>query len=124
MIATLMLMSIIGWSYWLMHRAVRSPQVMMPVAAPDQRATRAAAVLGLEDDPEQWRDQHQPARSVAVAGLVLLRQSEPATCSRHLGRPGGQQAAGTTGGAGPGGRQSGRSPRRLPVGGDWSTRDN
>ena len=49
--------------------------------------------------------------------LVLLRQSDPATCSRHLGRPGGQQAAGTTGVAGPGGRQSGRAPRRLPVGG-------
>jgi hypothetical protein len=55
-IATLMLMSIIGWRYWLMHRAaVRSPQVTTPVAAPDQGATRAAAVLGLEDDPEQWR---------------------------------------------------------------------
>ena len=54
MIAALMLMPLIGWGYWLMHRAVRSPQVTTPVAAPDQRATRAAAVLGLEDDPDQW----------------------------------------------------------------------
>ncbi len=55
MIAALMLLSIIGWSYWLMRRAVRSPQATTPVAAPDQRATRAAAVLGLEDDPDPWR---------------------------------------------------------------------
>jgi hypothetical protein len=54
-IATLMLMSIIGWSYWLMHRAVRSPQVTTPVAAPGQRGPRAAAARGLEDDPDQWR---------------------------------------------------------------------
>ena len=42
-----------------------------PVAVPDQRATRAAAVLGLEDDPNQWRaargswtalDEHQLIR--------------------------------------------------------------
>jgi hypothetical protein len=30
------------------------PQVRTPVTAPDQRAPRAAAVLGLEDDPDQW----------------------------------------------------------------------
>jgi hypothetical protein len=55
MIATLMLISWIGWSCWVMYRAVRSPQVKMPVAAPGQRATHAAAVLGIEDDPDQWR---------------------------------------------------------------------
>ena len=55
MIAALMLMSLIGWSYWLMHRAVRSPQMTTPVAVPAQRATRATAVLGPEDDPDQWR---------------------------------------------------------------------
>ena len=55
MIAALMFMSLIGWGYWLIYRDVRSPQVTTPVAAPDQRATRAAAVLGLEDDPDQWR---------------------------------------------------------------------
>jgi hypothetical protein len=54
-ITALMFMSLTGWSYWLMHRAVRSPQVTTPVCAPDQRATRAAAVLGLEDDADQWR---------------------------------------------------------------------
>jgi hypothetical protein len=54
-IAALIFMSLIGWSYWLMHRDVRSPQLTTPVAAPDQRATRAAAVLGLEDDPDQRR---------------------------------------------------------------------
>ena len=55
MIAALMFMSLIGWGYWLIYRDVRSPQVTTPVAAPDQRATRTAAVLGLEDDPDQWR---------------------------------------------------------------------
>ena len=28
---------------------------MTPDAAPQQRATRAAGILGLEDDPDQWR---------------------------------------------------------------------
>ncbi len=55
MIAALIFMSLIGWGYWLMYRDVRSPPVTTTVAAPAQRATRAAAVLGLEDDPEQWR---------------------------------------------------------------------
>ena len=78
MIATLMLMSIIGWSYWLMHRAVRSPQVMMPVAAPDQRATRAAAVLGLEDDPEQWRAARGCWTALDERQLIrLLMESAP-----------------------------------------------
>jgi hypothetical protein len=55
MIAALMLMTLTGWSYWLMHRAARSPQVTTTVAAPDQRPPRAAAVPGREDDPNQWR---------------------------------------------------------------------
>jgi hypothetical protein len=55
MIAVLMLWSLIGWGYWLMYRAARSAQVRTPAAAPQQRATRAARVLGLEDDPDQWR---------------------------------------------------------------------
>ena len=55
MIAALMLMALTGWSYWLMHHAARSPQVTTAIAAPDQRAPRAAAVLGLEDDPDQGR---------------------------------------------------------------------
>ena len=71
MIAALMLWSLLGWSYWLMYRAVRSPQVRTQVAAPNQRTTRAAAVRGIEDDPDQWRaargrwtalDEHQLIR--------------------------------------------------------------
>jgi hypothetical protein len=71
MIAALMLWSLLGWSYWLMYRAARHPRVATPVAAPDQPATRAAAVRGLEDDPDQWRaargswtalDEHQLIR--------------------------------------------------------------
>jgi hypothetical protein len=71
MIAALMLWSLLGWSYWLMYRAVRSSQVRTPAAAPNQRATRAATVRGLEDDPDQWRaargswtalDEHQLIR--------------------------------------------------------------
>ena len=71
MIAALMLWSLLGWSYWLMYRAVRSSQVTTPVATPDQRATRAAAVLSREGDPDQWRaargswtalDEHQLIR--------------------------------------------------------------
>ncbi len=50
MIATLILISGIGWRFWVMHRAVRSTQVTMPVAP----ATHVGAVLGLEDDPAQW----------------------------------------------------------------------
>ncbi len=55
MIAALIFMSLIGWGYWLMYRGVRSPRVTTTVAAADQRATRAAAVLGPEDDPDQSR---------------------------------------------------------------------
>jgi hypothetical protein len=71
MIPALIFMSIIGWGYCLMYRDVRSPQVTTPVAAPAQRGPRAAAVRGLEDDPDQWRaargawtalDERQPIR--------------------------------------------------------------
>ncbi len=55
MIAALIFMSLSGWGFWLMYRDVRYPRVTTPVAVPEQRATRAAAVLGLEDDPDQWR---------------------------------------------------------------------
>jgi len=55
MIVVLMVWSLIGWGYWLMCRYVRSTQATTPVAAPDRPATRAAAVRGLEDDPDQWR---------------------------------------------------------------------
>ncbi|CPR07246.1 hypothetical protein BN971_00966 [Mycobacterium bohemicum DSM 44277] len=54
MIAALIFMPLIGWGYWLIFRDVR-PQVTTTVAAPDQRATPAAAVLGPENDPDQWR---------------------------------------------------------------------
>jgi hypothetical protein len=70
MIAALIFMSLSGWGFWLMYRDVRYPRVTTPVAVPEQRATRAAAVLGLEDDPNQWRaargwtalDEHQLIR--------------------------------------------------------------
>jgi hypothetical protein len=57
MIAALIFMSLSGWGFWLMYRDVRYP--------------RAAAVLSLEDDPDQWRaarlswtalDEHQLIR--------------------------------------------------------------
>ena len=54
MIATLMLLSWVGWSCWVMYRAVRSAQAKMPVAAPGQRVPRAVAVRGLEDDADKW----------------------------------------------------------------------
>ena len=71
MIAALIFMSLSGWGFWLMYRDVRYPRMTTPVAAPDQRATRAAAVLSLEDDANQWRaargswtalDEHQLIR--------------------------------------------------------------
>ena len=72
MIAALMLWSLLGWSYWLMYRAVRSSQVRTPVAAPDQPATRAAAVLGLEDDPDQWRAAHDSWTALDDRQLIRL----------------------------------------------------
>ena len=78
MIAALIFMSLIGWGYWLMYRDVRSRQVTMPVAAPDQRATRAAAVLGLEDDPDQWRAARGSWTALDERQLIrLLTDSAP-----------------------------------------------
>jgi hypothetical protein len=54
-IRALIFMSLIGWSFWLMYRAVRSAQVKIAVAALGQRASHAAAVRDLEDDPDQSR---------------------------------------------------------------------
>jgi hypothetical protein len=53
-IAALMLVTLTGSSCWLIHRAARSAQGTTPTAVSDQHATRGAAVLGLEDDPDQW----------------------------------------------------------------------
>jgi hypothetical protein len=78
MIATLMLWSLMGWSYWVMYRALRSPRVRTPVAAPDQRTIRAAAVLGLEDDPEQWSATHGSWTEMDERQLIrLLTDSAP-----------------------------------------------
>ena len=55
MIAALIFMPLIGLGYWLIYRDVRFPRVTTMVAGPHQQATRAAAVLGLEDDSVQWR---------------------------------------------------------------------
>jgi hypothetical protein len=81
MIATLMLWALIGWSYWVMYRFVRSmrsPQVKMPVPAPGRRATRAAAVLGLEDDPAQWLAAHGAWTELDERQLIrLLTDSAP-----------------------------------------------
>jgi len=70
------------------------------------------------------RSSQASVQAGADAALTCLRRAVPAvpvTCFRRLGRPRGRKAAGPTGIAGPGGHQSGRSPR-LPVGGDRSTR--
>jgi hypothetical protein len=77
-IAALIFWSLIGWGYWLTHRAVRSPQVRTPVAAPDQRGPRAAAVLGLEDDPDQWRAARGAWTALDERQLIrLLTDSAP-----------------------------------------------
>jgi hypothetical protein len=78
MIAALMLLWWVGWSFWVMYRAVRSAPVKMPVAAPGRRATRAAAVLGLEDDPRQWLAAHGAWTAVDERQLIrLLTDSAP-----------------------------------------------
>ena len=81
MIATLMLWSLIGWSYWVMYRfarSMRSPQVKMRVAARGQRATHAGAVLGLEDDPAQWLAAHGSWTALDERQLIrLLTDSAP-----------------------------------------------
>jgi hypothetical protein len=81
MIATLMLWSLIGWSYWVMFRFVRSmrsAEVKMPVAGSGRRATRAAAVLGLGDDPAQWLAAHGSWTALDERQLIrLLTDSAP-----------------------------------------------
>ena len=78
MIAALIFMSLSGWGYWLMYRDVRSTRVTTPVAAPDQPATRATAVLGLEDDPDQWRAARGSWTALDERQLIrLLTDSAP-----------------------------------------------
>jgi hypothetical protein len=78
MIATLMLIPGIGWSFWVMCRAVRSAQVKMPFAAPGQPATEAGAVLGLEDDPAEWLAAHGSWTAMDERQLIqLLTESAP-----------------------------------------------
>jgi hypothetical protein len=52
-IPALMCMSLIGCGYWLKQHAIA--QMTTRVAAPEQHATHVTGVLGLEDDPDQWR---------------------------------------------------------------------
>ena len=76
MIPALMCMSFIGCGYWLKKHAI--PQVMTPVAAPEQHATRAAGVLGLEDDPDQWRAARGAWTALDERQLIrLLTDSAP-----------------------------------------------
>ena len=76
MIPALMCMSFIGCGYWLKQHAIR--QVTTPVAAPEQRATRAARVLGLEDDPDQWRATRGAWTALDERQLIrLLTDSAP-----------------------------------------------
>jgi len=78
MIAALMLLSWVGCSCWVMYRAVRSAQAKMPVATRGQRATHAAAVLGLEDDPVQWLAAHGSWTALDERQLIrLLTDSAP-----------------------------------------------
>ena len=78
MIAALIFMSIIGWGYWLMLGDVRSAQLKMPVAAPAQRGPRAAAVRGIEDDPDQWRAARDSWTALDERQLIrLLTDSAP-----------------------------------------------
>ena len=77
MIAALISWSLIGWSYWVMYRAVRS-QVTTPVAAPSRRGPRAAAVRGIEDDPDQWRAARGSWTALDERQLIrLLTDSAP-----------------------------------------------
>ncbi len=78
MIVALILLSLSGWGYWLMYRDVRCARVTTPVVAPDRRATRAAAVLGLEDDPVQWRAARDSWTTLDEHQLIrLLTDSAP-----------------------------------------------
>ena len=68
----------IGWSFWVMYRAVQSAQVKKPAAAPGQAATDAAPVLGLEDDPAQWLAAHGSWTALDERQLIrLLTDSAP-----------------------------------------------
>ena len=76
MIPALMCLSLIGCGYWLKQHAIS--QVMTPLAAPEQRATRAAGVLGLEDDPDQWRAARGAWTALDERQLIrLLTDSAP-----------------------------------------------
>ena len=76
MIPALMCMSFIGCGYWLRQREI--PRATTPVAAPQQRATRAAGVLGLEDDPDQWRAARGAWTALDERQLIrLLTDSAP-----------------------------------------------
>jgi hypothetical protein len=75
-IPALMCMSFIGCGYWLKKHAI--PQVMTPVAVPEPPATRAAGVLGLEDDPDQWRAARGAWTALDERQLIrLLTDSAP-----------------------------------------------
>jgi hypothetical protein len=61
-----------------MYRAARSPQVTTPVAVPDQRGPRAAALRGIEDDPDQWRAARGAWTALDERQLIrLLTDSAP-----------------------------------------------
>ena len=78
MIAVLMSWSLIGWSYWMMHGTLRFHQVTKTIAAPDLTAPRAAAVRGLEDDPNQWRAARGSWTALDERQLIrLLTDSAP-----------------------------------------------
>ncbi len=53
MIAALMLVGLTGWSYWRMHHAAPSPQVIPAINA-NPRASERPAPTGLKDDPVHW----------------------------------------------------------------------
>jgi hypothetical protein len=75
-IPVLMFMPLIGCGYWLVRRAI--PRVSTPVAEPEHRAARAAAVLGIEDDPGQWRVARGAWTALDERQLVrLLTDSAP-----------------------------------------------
>jgi hypothetical protein len=75
-IPALMCMSFIGCGYWLKHRAIA--RVTMPAAVPEQHATRTAGVLGLEDDPDQWRAARGAWTALDERQLIrLLTDSAP-----------------------------------------------
>ena len=76
MIPALISMSLIGSGYWLRQREI--PRAVTPVGAPKQRATRAAGVLGLEDDPDQWRAVRGAWSALDERQLIrLLTESAP-----------------------------------------------